>query len=297
MMSLAQQNFCFCTYTSGQTYRTLTKLLVQDLKQYAPEIPFIIFTDKPSHFSDDNNVMPFEHHRQGISFHNERRYAIAKAISLYNSCMYIDADVRICAPVPPEIQSKWLPGLTARSCGSLIKLMQERLSKTNPPNPSVVKQMKLIEKIARKLDIDLTETTIPFINEFLFVLTRDSGKEIEFLNLWEKLAYYTELNGWDNAPTIPMGFAAVQVGMPVIYDEMEGLDFFDDRIESVRIAQGQSAPDSKKEYFEAQRIIEKDNRTLTQKAVYKVKKNIDYSSRYLRLKVRTLISDFDFYKN
>ncbi|MCJ8283754.1 MAG: hypothetical protein MJK14_29245, partial [Rivularia sp. ALOHA_DT_140] len=66
MMNLEQKDFCICTYVAGKTYRSLAKNLIGDLAKYAPEIPFIIYTDKPQDFENYSNVLVFGHKRQGV---------------------------------------------------------------------------------------------------------------------------------------------------------------------------------------------------------------------------------------
>jgi hypothetical protein len=76
---------------------------------------------------------------------------------------------------------------------------------------------------------------------------------------------------------------------------MEGLDFFDDRIEKVRIANGQSDPTAKQKYFELQQKVEQRYRSLPYKAVDKVSRFFRYRYHMTRLKVTTFLSDPDFY--
>jgi len=293
-MNKEEKNFCFCTFAAGPIYRSLVKNLVSDIEKYAPGTTFILFTDKPSEFSNNSHVLGFKHKRQGISFHYERRFAIAKALSMFNSCMYLDADVRICAPVSQHIVAReWLPGITARSCTSMTKHFRTLIN--DSPPPSMVRKFEFTKKMARKLDLDLEADQVPFINEFLFVVTRDAGREVEFLKQWEKLATYCELNGIHDAPAFAMGLAATKVGFPVRHDVMEGLDFFDDRIEAVRIAKGQSDPEAKKVYFEMQKKLEYPHRSIPQKIMRKIGKFIDYGYQSTRLKTTSLLKYFDFY--
>ncbi len=85
------------------------------------------------------------------------------------------------------------------------------------------------------------------------------------------------------------------MGFPVRHDVMEGLYFFDDRIEAVRIAKGQSDPEAKKVYFERQKKLEYPHRSISQKIMIKFGKFIDYGYHSTRLKITTLIEDCDFY--
>lgn len=91
-------------------------------------------------------------------------------------------------------------------------------------------------------------------------------------------------------PTYAMAMAAFKTGFPIYRSEMNGLDFFDDRIEKVRISQGQSIPEAKKEYFNQQYNIEKNEPTILKRLMKKV---LSYCSlKYNFIRVR-LISYLD----
>ncbi|MEA5593533.1 hypothetical protein [Rivularia sp. UHCC 0363] len=287
-----EQNFCICTYVAGKTYRSLAKNLIGDLAKYAPEIPFIIYTDKPQDFQNYSNVLVFAHKRQGVLYYHERRFAIQKALSMFQSCMYIDSDVRICAPIP---QQEWLPGITARSCTSMIKHFQERINKTNPPSVTAVKKFEFFKKMAEKLGVDIETEKVTWINEFLFVVTRDSGKEQEFLKNWEKIALYAEVNGLHKHPAYAMGLAATKANFEVRHDVMEGVDFFDDRIEKIRISKGQASSKDKLKYFAVQNKIENPGHSVLKKIVKKANKYVEYSYHSIRLKITAMLNDYNFY--
>ncbi|MEO1429168.1 MAG: hypothetical protein AAFS12_02470 [Cyanobacteria bacterium J06632_19] len=291
-MNLEQKYFCICTYVAGSTYRALAKNLVQDLAKYAPEIPFIIYTDKPQDFENYSNVLVFGHKRQGVLYYHERRFAIQKALSMFKSCMYIDSDVRICAPIPNR---EWLPGITARSCTGMIKHFQERINKTDTPSVSALKKFELFKKMANKLDVDIETEKVTWINEFLFVVTRDSGKEEEFFKNWERVGIYAEVNGLHKHPAYAMGLAATKTGLEVRHDVMEGVEFFDDRIEKIRISKGQASEKDKLEYFETQNKIENPRNSILKKIVKKVNKSVEYFYHSMRLKATTMLSDYNFY--
>jgi hypothetical protein len=294
-MTEQKSDFCFCTFASGSIYRALAKNLVSDIKQYAPQTPTIVFTDKPSEFVDnsDRNLLVFEHKKQGVFAYHERRFAIAKSLSMFDTCMYLDADVRLCAPVPQNRQ--WLPGITARSCTNMIKHFQERINKTGSSAAIAAKEFEFFQQMARKLDINSEQQEITWINEFLFVITKDAGKEREFLNLWHKLALYAELKGLYKHPAYAIGLAAAKTGFSIRHDVMEGLDFFDDRIERIRISLGQSDPNAKKNYFEVQQKIENQPRSLLQKILRKINNWLDYFYHSIRLRIKTMLDDFEFY--
>jgi hypothetical protein len=176
-------SLCFCTAAFGEKYNLMAKLLAQDLDQFAPGYPFVIYTDRPDLFNDNINVRAVKHSCRGVLPYHERRFAIWQALSLSSSVMYLDADVRICAPVPKTLDS--FPGLIARSCGSWQKHIQEQFSKY--PNSSKLQHKKyIIEKMAQRMGIDIDSPELKFINEFLFIVNADNGRELEFmLILWE----------------------------------------------------------------------------------------------------------------
>lgn len=291
-MNLEQKEFCICTYVGGNTYRDLAKNLIADLAKYAPEIPFIIYTDKPQDFENYSNVLAFAHKRQGVWYYHERRFAIQKALSMFKSCMYIDSDVRICAPIP---EREWLPGITARSCTGMTKHFQERINKTNPPSEAAMKKFELYKKMAKKLDVDIEKEKVTWVNEFLFVVTRDSGKEEEFLKNWEKIAMYAEVNGLHKHPAYAIGLAATKANLEIRHDVMEGVEFFDDRIEKIRISKGEASSKDKLEYFETQNKIENPRNSIGKKIFKKVNKSVEYLYHSMRLKLTTMLSDYNFY--
>ena len=259
-------NYCFCTAAFGNQYRTLAKLLATDLEKFATSLPLVIFTDQPQDFKNYSNVIAVRHWCRGVKPYHERRFAIHYALSYSDTVICLDADVRICAPLPDKLE--FLPGLTARSCGSMAK----HLKKFNQKGLSIKAQRKkqIIEKMASQVGVDLNSPSLKFINEFLFVIKADKGKELEFLHLWGKLAIYADTLGLHNNPTYAMALAAVKTNFPVFRSEMTGVDFFDDRIEKERIRKGQSDPNAKAEYFRAQYEVEQKERTLLKRSMSKV---------------------------
>ena len=255
-------NFCFCTLAFGKKYNFMAQLLAQDLYQFAPNYPFIIYTDRPHIFEKNLNVIAFKHSCRGVLPYNERRFAIWKALSISSSVIYLDADVRICAPVPQNLN--FLPGLTARSCGSLQKHMKEQFNR-NPGSSQIQHKKYVIEKMARRVGIDFESPELKFINEFLFVVTAHKGRELEFLKIWGDLAIYADTLGMHKHPTYAMALAAAKSNFPIYHSEINGLDFFDDRIERVRISKGQSTPESKAQYFYQQSSIEQVKQNLWQR--------------------------------
>lgn len=248
------RGICFCTTALGRTYAQLARLLAQDLLRFAPSSPLIVLTDHPALLGDCPNALVMVHRRRGVQPYHERRFAIRRGLALASTVIYLDADVRICAPVPTDLSFQ--PGLTARSCGSLRRHLQEQFDRP-ALSPQRRHKQQVIEKLANRAGVCLEHPQLKFINEFLFAITADDGRELEFLRRWGELAIYADTQGLHRHPTYAMALAAHSSGFPIHHSPMQGLDFFDDRIEQFRIRQGQSTPDAKAQYFQQQRSIER----------------------------------------
>ena len=203
-MTQKQKNFCFCTLALGQRYRDITKELVKDLETNAPGISLVIYTEKPNDFSSHKNVIAFKHHQQGILHcYNDKRVLCQKAISLFPVDICIDADTRILESLPEDIE--WKPGITGWH-----KNLVEHVSKYRASS------LPILQKLADKLNIyDESFNSSGWIGEALFIIVRDNGKEIEFLETWGKISKYAELRGMHAGEGSLMGLAATKVGWVV----------------------------------------------------------------------------------
>ncbi|MDJ0732745.1 MAG: hypothetical protein QNJ47_01450 [Nostocaceae cyanobacterium] len=291
-MIQVETKFCFCSLALGKKYRSLALLLARDIAKYSPNTYFVILTDKPTDFTQQENVLAFKHRQKGVKCYHDKRFVIAKALSLYNSCIFMDADMRILAPVPQNI--KWIqePGITARGCEIMTKKHAKAI--TGNAKERLRREFKVTQNAADKLNLEIENPNIKFVYEYLFAVTKDSGREIEFLKQWDKIAPYFELNGVYDAEGNAIGLAAAKASLPVRWSEMEGISFFKDRTELIRIKKGQSKMHEMSIYFEEQRMIEHAKGSILEKVILKISKNIRYLYSVLHLKVFAL-SNFDFY--
>jgi hypothetical protein len=291
-MNLQTAKFCFCTLAFGKNYRNLALLLAKDLEKYSPDTPFLILTDEPRDFSEQPNVLAFKHQQQSVKLYHDKRFAIAKGLSLFNSCIFLDADMRILAPVPQDMEWIKTPGINARACD----IMPKKYAKVFAGNADskLIKEFKVTKNIAQKLNLELNDGEVKFVYEYLFAITKYTGKEIEFLNQWETIAAYYELNGVYNGEGNAIGIAAAKAGLPVRWCAMDGINFFKDKTELVRLQKGESAMQDMKIYFDQQKNLEYPQQSLIKKAIIKIRKQIHYLYYLLRLRIVTL-KKFDFY--
>jgi hypothetical protein len=202
--------------------------------------------------------------------------------------MFLDADMRILAPF--QLGEDWTPGIAARSCSSISKHFATQIK----PTKQAQRKLAVVQKAAHKLNLDLQDEQIKFVHEFLFVVTKDSGKEATFLTVWEQLGRLFELNGLYSDEGHAIGLAAAKAGLRVNHNPMKDFEFFKDKIEQVKIKTGQSESHKTVAYFETRKQLACSDRPLFQKAVAKLHKYVRLIDRTTRLRVSSL-KNFDFY--
>lgn len=208
-MAVQSKKFCFCTLALGEKYRSLAKNLAKDLETYSPGTTLVICSDELKDFKYCSNILAFKHQQTGILHcYNDKRFVIAKALKHFNTAIHIDADTRIIADVPEDIE--WSPGITGRHRNLL-----EHVKKVAP------ERLPLLQKITRKLNIELE--TADFIGESLYAVTRD-GKEEQFIEQWGTIGHYLELQGMHSGDGNVMGLAAAKVGWRTTKDGWDRLN-------------------------------------------------------------------------
>lgn len=148
-----------------------------------------------------------------------------------------------------------MPGIASRAC----KLMPEKYTKVDgkTANKEFVRQFKLVRKATEMLNLTEEWENIQFVHEYLFTVTKDGGKELEFICQWKNLANYFENHGFYDAEGNAIGLAAAKAGMGVIWSDMPGISFFNYKTEIIRIEKGQSKIEEMSKYFEEHdRIID-----------------------------------------
>jgi hypothetical protein len=252
-----QRDLCFGTLALGQEYSDLAKLLAQDLEHYAPEISLVILTDRPHVFIGHSNVLAFKHHQHSIGCYHDKRFVIAKALSLFDACMFIDADMRILSLVNNSIQ--YSPGITAYR-------VWDNILKHNKNNF----QISLLKTVASKLSLDLIQ--VSFVHECLFVVAKDDGKENQFLATWETIAPYFESKGYYRGEGNSIGLAAAHAGLSIKQSYFKGFNFFKDRFEKQKQKRGEVLSQDVLDLMAQQRKCEYPQKSSWQSFLLKVKK-------------------------
>jgi hypothetical protein len=246
-------------------------MLAKDLQKQAPNISFVVLTDRPADFVEYTHVISIKHRLQSVKGYHDKRFVIEKAFERFDTCVFLDSDVRIIGPVPEGLE--WFPGIKARTGCSILKHNAGK-------KPRV--QLAAIEQVAQKLDINLQETK--WFHEFMFVVTKQAGAEKVFLKLWQTIAYFFEMQGIYNGEGNVIGLAAAKAGLTVRFDCEDKFPFFKDNIEQVRVKMGQSNLTDKQIYFEMHKEIEYPKRPSWRKIVDKLTGQAVFLYRLLRLR-------------
>lgn len=197
----SKKDVCFCTIAAGKPYREMTRDLALDLQKYASGTSFYVYTDVPDDFRDLENVVAFKYHQKGIqSCFNDRRLVVQQVLLDFPVAIHIDADTKIVDDLSDNLD--FPIGITG-----CFQDLQKHMKKHRP------REFNIVETVAKKLEIPLEECN--WIGESLYVVTRDGGKEKEFIEYWGLIANYVELNKMHGGDGNLMGLAAAKVGWKV----------------------------------------------------------------------------------
>lgn len=279
------KQFCFCTLALGNSYCKFAKDLAQDLAKYATTKKLIILTNNPQFFQEENNVLVFEHQSQTIYNVWDKTYVIEKALSLYDYCIYFDADVRILDYIPEEI--KFLDGITAYSCFSIKKKYDSVLKASN----NRTKNWNLLVKMANKLNVNLDD--VKFVWEYMWMFKKDE-KTQAFIDLWRKIGGYYEQRNRYGGEGEAMGLVAAKLGIPIHYDQEKSISFFKYRDTAYKISQGLVKQETMQPYIDRYKEIKFPPKSLLQKITNKIKNYLNIYQGLFLLNLANF-SDFDFY--
>ena len=270
-MTTLPATYCFCTLALGRNYCNLALTLAQDLAQYAPSVQIVILTDRPKAFQHCPNVLAFEHHQQTLGCYHDKQFVLRRSLSLFEACIFVDADMRILAPIPADLV--WEPGITA-------KIVWANIVKHNKNEAEI----KLLRKVSQKLGLKLEE--ISFVHECLFVVARDQGRELEFLDQWAKISTYLELWGLCRGEGHTIGLAAAKVGLTIRRNELDTICFFKDKLPSSAISP--IAQEQRAKLLAHQKQLEYPDRSFVVRVIGKLKKVIHYQTCLMGLRIAAL---------
>lgn len=241
-------DYCFCTLALGKQYRFFANELAEDLDRFAPGVTFLILTDKPSDFHESPVRLIFKHVQKGVMPYHDKRFALQKALRLFETAIWIDCNSRIYDNIP---SMSFEPGLTMLTGWDFQKWSQEILPKIRHQNSK-----KLFSKIIRKFDLEET-SAISVINEMLFAVKKDGFSIKDFIEKWDFCSKYLELRGLFVAEGASIGIAAKAVNMPIHFrseDNFQKIAYLKDIIVSYKLQKGTATLLEQRFYEQRKRI-------------------------------------------
>lgn len=274
------KNYCFCSLAVGKRYRLHAQMLAEDLQKHAPGIPFVVLTDKPKDFRDLDNVQAYPHRLQSVKGYHDKRFVLEKALERFDTCIFVDSDIRALGPVDENLA--FPPGLVARYGCGIIKH-----NSTDKSRPA----FSQIQSVADALRLNLED--VLWFHEFMFLFSKQQGKEKAFFRHWESIAHYFEQNGIYDGEGNVMGLAAAVSGLDIHFHRSDFFPCFKDNIQKEKIKQGQADPDAMVDEFKLHHAIEYPRRSLVQKVTDKVQSKAAFYRRLIELKRKKRLSSFD----
>ena len=192
-----QDDYIFCTIALGARYHSLAHRMAENLAEKSPGHGLVILTDRPDSFANLGNVVVQPFKQQGVLHcYHDKRFALKTALTLANTAIMVDVDACFDVKIPDLV---WQPGVEG-----LTEDLVEHVSQYTP------ERLPHLNAIAEKLGVDITNTI--WLGEALFTVTRDRGKEHEFLDVWNQIARYLQLRGIHAGEGLAIGLAAAKVG-------------------------------------------------------------------------------------
>lgn len=190
-----------CTLAIGSRYCAMARRLALDLARFAPGRALLVGTDRTSDFKGRANVRPFLVKPSGRwHCYSDKRKVLLKALSSAPAAMHIDADTRVIAPLP--VRGPWPSGLSAPHESLLTHLERHW--------PSKIEDFRASARVAgAPIDKAL------WIGESIYVLAREGGRELRFIEEWGVLAGLLDRAGFRGGEGNVMGLAAAKAGLTV----------------------------------------------------------------------------------
>ncbi|MGD1714623.1 hypothetical protein [Dapis sp. BLCC M172] len=276
------KEYCFGTLAVGKEYQSLALLLAKDLEIYAPETKLVIVTNNPKYFNKQCNVLAYKYQGNSVKIYNDKRLVIEKALSMYNTCIFLDADIRIGQKVPADLE--FPPGILAFSCWSLFKFMNRKNDQPNIVNKEYWLRQEIITKVSNYWQINLEKSK--FVQDFAFIITKNE-KYDHFIKTWEIIAGYLELKGIYAGAGFIIGLAAAHTGFAINYDYEKKIKFFKDRLTLEKIRKEQEVNEQELQFLEERKSISYSHNIFV-KINKKLKSKLVFWIRLLSLKITTL---------
>ncbi len=229
-----KMKYCFCTLALGRKYAYLSKQLAGDLKRFNPEVKLVVLTDYPELLEGDKNIIAVAHKKRSVMGYNDKLCVVNTSLEIAETCILLDADMRILAPVHLD-DSVFTPGIKAYR----IRSWEYSILEANTGEAASWKKdnLRIMRLLRAKYHLQQADSDIPFIVEFLVAFTRHD-KMAEFLRTWNEIAVFSEKNGMFIHEGFSIGLAALLTGYPYCEAHFKGFKFFEPYISYQELVDG-----------------------------------------------------------
>ncbi len=207
---------CFATLALGARHVFHACQLAADLERFAPNSVLIVLSDNPSAFKECANVIASRHRQQSPfrCFH-DKRFLINTAFEHAETCIVIDANIRVLAPLLPEHTASLETGINA---AHLYTIESKWISDEQPDEsipPSLKREKAVVNRVLASLD--LTAAKVRFPQEYLYAIKRSNNNDQiqSWLEAWGYLANYFDFHRLPWSEGFGIGIAAAAVGLPL----------------------------------------------------------------------------------
>ncbi len=218
-MSPDTSKACFATLALGRPFVFHAQQLAVDLRDHAPATQLLVFTDHVRAFRSHPNVIARPHRQRGVlrCFH-DKRFMIPVALESFDTCILIDANIRILEPVPQDAIPSIAPGITAPRLYSVAsKWESDRDTNTTSDAPN--QETRVVLRALNALQLHPQKAY--FVQEFLYAVRRDPEHPeavTTWLAAWDALAGFFDFHRLAWSEGFGIGLAAGVTGFPVQCD-------------------------------------------------------------------------------
>jgi hypothetical protein len=213
-----ENNFTFCTLACGRKYIDHSDYLINDIISKGASI--FVLTDNTDHYEkyQNKNIKIIKYEKNYFSY-NEKRTVVRECLKYFDTAVFLDADVRVMNLEDFDFLNNVQNGLhifnlvgNIKSTFSdypnrgqdIINYADQNNLKYKRSYNSQKDPLQAIKIKDQKVDLGATISTnegsvfifsgeehIEHFLETKWILKKDNGKEIDFLNIWDGLAEFS----------------------------------------------------------------------------------------------------------
>lgn len=192
------KNFAFCTLTYGDKYVKYGDTLIHQLNDRGYHV--FVLTDNPDHYTENELLTVIKYKKDYFSFH-EKRVVVRECLKHYETAIFLDADVFIKDIDNLDIFENIDVGLHIFANFGNIGLtflnndITECETKGNRNTKYGNEGKELLHKLNYEYEKIYDGKVKGYLEHFLegrWILKKDNGNEIKFLEIWDSLVDFCE---------------------------------------------------------------------------------------------------------